>query len=69
MKKSLKKKIQKKILKRSLLTRVGIIKPIYKELSNLQEEQKKEWGEGLFKALRAKSARGEENPVVKGRLW
>ena len=40
----------------SRAARVGIRKPIYKdlnkELSNLQEEQKKELGEGLFKALR-----------------
>ena len=28
----------------------------------------KEWGEGLFKALRAKSVRKEENPVVKGKM-
>ena len=56
----------------SRAARVGIIKPIYKdlneELSNLQEEKNKEWGEGLFKALRAKSVRKEENPVMKGKM-
>ena len=51
---------------------LAIRKPIYKDLNekliNLQEEQKKEWGEGLVKALRAKSVRKEENPVVKGKM-
>ena len=54
----------------SRAARVGIRKPIYKdlnkELSNLQEEQKKELEEGLFKALRSKSSREEDNPVVRG---
>ena len=42
---------------------------VNEELRNLQEELKKEWGEGLFKALGAKSGREKENPVVKGRVW
>ena len=77
VKTSLKKSSQKKILQKKpacncRAAKVGIIKPIYKdineELSNLQEEKMKEWGEGLFKALRAKSVRKEENPVVKGKM-
>ena len=49
--------------------RKTIYAELNKELSSLQEEQKKECGEGLFKALRAKSTREEENPVVKERVW
>ena len=74
-----KKSRQKKTLQKkpasynNRAARVGIRKPTYndlnEELSNLQKEQKKERGEGLFQAQRAKSAREEENPVVKGRLW
>ena len=39
------------------------------ELNNLREDQKREFGEGLFKAYRAKSVRDEENPVIKGKVW
>jgi hypothetical protein len=38
-------------------------------LSTMNEEDKKEWGEGVFKALRAKSARAPDNPTVQGTMW
>ena len=60
---------QKKRIYTRRSARVGIRNPIYndlnEELSNLQEEQKKDWGERLFTALRAKSEVEEESPAVK----
>ena len=38
-------------------------------LSNMSEDDKEEWGGGLFKALRAKSARATDNPTVHGTMW
>ena len=56
----------KKPINSSRATRVDLKHPVYaylnEELSNLKEDQKREWSEGLFKAFRAKSARDEENP-------
>ena len=38
-------------------------------LSNMKQEDQKEWGEGVCKALRAKSARSQDNPTVHGTVW
>jgi len=38
-------------------------------LSTMDEKDRKTWGEGVFKALRAKTARSTENPTVKGTMW
>ena len=35
----------------------------------MNDKDKKEWGEGVFKALRAKSARSPDNPTVQGTMW
>jgi hypothetical protein len=38
-------------------------------LSSKNDKDKKEWGEGVFMALRAKSARSPDNPTVQGTMW
>ena len=38
-------------------------------LPSMNDKDKKEWGEGVFKALRAKSARSPDNPTVQGTMW
>ena len=35
----------------------------------MNEEETKKWGEGVFQALRAKSARSPDNPAVQGKMW
>ena len=38
-------------------------------LSNMEIEEQRKWGEGVFQALRAKSARSQDNPTVHGTVW
>ena len=40
-----------------------------KTLNSIEEAELKEWGEGVFKALRAKSDRTQDNPTVYGTMW
>ena len=35
----------------------------------MSEAEQKEWGNGVFQALRAKSVRTSDNPTVKGKMW
>ena len=35
----------------------------------MTEDEAEIWGEGVFKALRAKAAKMEDNPVVMARAW
>ena len=39
------------------------------QLSNMTEDEAEIWGEGVFKALRAKAAKTEDNPVVMATAW
>ena len=40
-----------------------------KMLSSIEDEDLKEWGDSVFKALRAKSDRIPDNPTVYGTMW
>jgi hypothetical protein len=51
--------------KRTLLKKTGL----NSYLSTMDEKDSQIWGEGVFKALRAKSARSTDNPIVKGTMW
>ena len=42
---------------------------LHRQLSNMNEEETKKWGEGVFQALRDKSARSPNNPTVQGKMW
>ena len=46
------------------MTRKALIRGLNEELSNMSEEGTKEWGGGVFKGLKAKSAKTEYSPVV-----
>ena len=35
----------------------------------MSEEATKEWGQGIFKALKAKSAKSDDSPIVMGKIW
>ena len=37
--------------------------------SSIEEEDLKEWGDGVFRALRAKKDRNPDNPTVYGTMW
>ena len=39
------------------------------KLSDMSEEEKDIWGQEVFKALKARTAKSDDSPVVKGRMW
>ena len=51
------------------MARKALFKDLNKELSNMSEEATKEWGQGIFKALKAKSAKSDDSPIVMGKIW
>ena len=35
----------------------------------MSESEQKEWGDGVYQALRANSERSTDNPTVHGKMW
>jgi hypothetical protein len=50
------------------MARRALFKNLNSELSNMSAEATKEWGQGIFKALKAKSAKNDDSPVVLGKI-
>ena len=40
-----------------------------KQLSNVSTEEMKKWGDEVFKALKAKSAKTDDSPIVPDKMW
>ena len=51
------------------IARRAIFNDLNTELSNMSAEATKERGQGIFKALKAKSAINDDNPIVMGKIW
>ena len=51
------------------MTRRALLNYLNTELSNMCAEATKEWGQGIFKALKAKSEINDDNPIVMGKIW
>ena len=51
------------------IARKALFRDLNEELSNMSEEATKEWGQGIFKALKAKSAKSDDSPIVMGKIW
>ena len=51
------------------MARRALFNYLNKELSNMSAEATKEWGQGIFKALKAKSAINDDYHIVMGKIW
>ena len=50
------------------MARKSLFKNINEELITMSTEASKTWGEQVFKALKAKSAKCDDSPVVRGKI-
>ena len=38
-------------------------------MKNMTDKATEQWGQGIFKALKAKSAKSDDSPIVSGKMW
>ena len=50
------------------MARKSLFKDLNEELSTMSAEAYKTWGEGIVKALKAKSAKCDDGPVLRGKI-